>query len=29
MRVHLAEGSNVVVLEVPYSTEFWRGRAAI
>ena len=28
-RVHLAEGSNVVVLELPYSTEFGRGRAAI
>ena len=28
-RVHLAEGSSVVVLELPYSTEFWRGRAAI
>ena len=27
-RVHLAEGSNVVVLELPYSTEFGRGRAA-
>ena len=27
--VHLAEGSNVVVLELPYSTEFERGRAAI
>ena len=26
---HLAEGSNVVVLELPYSTEFGRGRAAI
>jgi len=23
-RVHLAEGSNVVVLELPYSTEFER-----
>jgi len=23
-RVHLAEGSNVVVLELPYSTEFGR-----
>jgi len=23
--VHLAEGSNVVVLELPYSTEFGRG----
>jgi len=23
-RVHLAEGSNVVVLEIPYSTEFGR-----
>jgi len=22
-RVHLAEGSNVVVLKLPYSTEFW------
>ena len=28
-RLHLAEGSNVVVLELPYSTEFGRGRAAI
>ena len=28
-RVHLAEGSNLVVLELPYSTEFGRGRAAI
>ena len=28
-RIHLAEGSNVVVLELPYSTEFGRGRAAI
>ena len=28
-RVHLAEGSTVVVLELPYSTEFGRGRAAI
>ena len=28
-RAHLAEGSNVVVLELPYSTEFGRGRAAI
>ena len=27
-RVHLAAGSNVVVLELPYSTEFGRGRAA-
>jgi len=25
-RVHLAEGSNVVVLELPYSTEFGRER---
>ena len=26
-RVHLAEGSNVVVLELPYSTEFgWDSR---
>ena len=25
-RVHLAEGSNVVVLELPYSTEFGGGR---
>ena len=28
-RVHLAECSNVVVLELPYSTKFGRGRAAI
>jgi len=28
-RVHLADGSNVVVLELPYSTEFGRDRAAI
>jgi len=28
-RVHLAEGSNVVVLELPYSTEFGHGRAVI
>ena len=28
-RVHLAEGSNVVVLELTYSTEFECGRAAI
>ena len=28
-RVHIAEGSNVVVLELLYSTEFGRGRAAI
>ena len=28
-RVHLAEDSNVVVLELPYSTEFECGRAAI
>jgi len=28
-RVHIAEGRNVVVLELPYSTEFGRGRAAI
>ena len=27
--VHLAESSNVVVLELPYSTEFGHGRAAI
>ena len=26
-RVHLAEGSNVVVLELPYSTEFGRDTA--
>jgi len=26
---HLAEGSNVAVLELPYSTEFGHGRAAI
>ena len=26
-RVHLAEGSNVVVLELPYSTEFAGGTA--
>ena len=25
-RVHLADGSNVVVLELPYSTEFERER---
>ena len=25
-RVHLAEGSNVVVLELPYSTDFERGK---
>jgi len=25
-RIHLAEGSNVVVLELPYSTEFGRDR---
>jgi len=28
-RVRLADGSNVVVLELPYCTEFERGRAAI
>jgi len=28
-RVHLAWDSNVVVLELPYSTEFGRGRAAL
>ena len=28
-RVYLAEGSDVVVLELPYSTEFGCGRAAI
>ena len=28
-RVHLADGSNVVVLELPFYTEFGRGRAAI
>jgi len=27
--IHLAKDRNVVVLELPYSTEFGRGRAAI
>ena len=28
-RVHLPDGSNVVVLELPYSTEFGRGQPPV